>query len=85
MEARRLHDPSLGMISDDQAQSPMRATSSCVDLWQKKHVLSQPVEAIVLVIDLYLPQNHDVRAAKLYLPDGLRDPKAPAVANVEGP
>ena len=85
MEARQLHDTALGLVSYNQAQSPLRATISRGGHRRIQHVLSQPVAEIILVGDLCLCKKNDIKAAKLYSPDGLRDPEAPAVADVEGP
>ena len=71
MEARQLHAPALGPVSEDQANSPLHAPSSRDDRRRTHHVLSQSVVTISLVSDLGLLKKYDIEAVDMYLPDGL--------------
>ena len=71
VEARQLHAPSLGPVSDNQAQYPLHAVISSGYLGITHHVLYQPVAATSLVGDFVLHKKHDIKDAELYHPDGL--------------
>ena len=85
VEEHQLNAISLGSVSDNQAQSPLHASTPRHDLRQAHHVAYQPVAKISLTGDLGLHHNHLVKASNLYHLDGLSDPKYPAVVDSEGP
>ena len=85
VEARQIHAPDLETVSDEQAQSSLRAASSCGDIQRTKYIVYQHVAKIILVGNFGLRQKHDVEYNKLYFPDGLRKHDAPVVIYVEIP
>ena len=85
MQGNKLHTPALGTVSDNQAHYLLRATISRGDFRKTNHVVSQPVSEIRLVGDIGICHKHDVGASDMYRLDGMRDPKVPSIAYVEGP
>ena len=84
VEECQRYSPSLGLVPDDQAHSPLRAVHCCCDYQRSQHVVSQTYTKISLVGDIGLHQYHQVKAANLYYPYDLRKPISLAVEGPKG-
>ena len=85
MEARRLYTPDLGLVPDDHTHSPLCAVHNRCANRKSHHVVSQIYETIRMVGDIGIRQYHQVKAANLYRPDGMYEPRSTAFADVEVP